>query len=83
ADLERKTPYNTYVIFGLPPGPICNPGRAALEAVLKPADSPDLYFVSRNDGTHYFSTTLKEHNRAVFKYQKQDRPGGAPDNGFR
>lgn len=71
ADLERKTPYNTYVIFGLPPGPICNPGRASLEAVLQPADSPALYFVSRNDGTHCFSTTLKEHNRAVFKYQKK------------
>ncbi len=71
ADLERKTPYNTYVIFGLPPGPICNPGRASLEAVLHPADSPALYFVSRNDGSHCFSTTLKEHNRAVFKYQKK------------
>ncbi len=70
ADLKRKTPYNTYIIFGLPPGPICNPGRASLEAVLKPADSPDLYFVSRNNGTHCFSTTLKEHNRAVYKYQK-------------
>ncbi len=89
ADLERKTPYNTYVISGLPPGPICNPGRASLEAVLNPANSPDLYFVSRNNGTHHFSTTLKEHNRAVFKYQKnffhrkeqhkkQNRPAPAP-----
>ena len=69
-DLRRATPYNTYVIDGLPPGPICNPGRAALEAILHPADSTALYFVSKNNGSHQFSTTLKEHNRAVRKYQK-------------
>jgi len=69
-DLRRATPYNTYVINGLPPGPICNPGRAAMEAVLYPADSTALYFVSKNNGSHYFSTTLREHNRAVRRYQK-------------
>ncbi len=69
-DLRRATLYNTYVIDGLPPGPICNPGRAAMEAVLNPADSAALYFVSKNNGSHQFSTTLKEHNQAVRKYQK-------------
>ena len=69
-DLKRGTPYNTYVIPALPPGPICNPGRASLEAVLHPADSNALYFVSKNDGTHIFSTNLVEHNRAVKVYQR-------------
>ena len=73
-DLQSRSPYNTYVIRGLPPGPICNPGRAALDAVLHPAEVDYLYFVSRNDGSHRFSRTLKEHNRAVAKYQK---PGSA------
>ena len=71
ADLHKETPYNTYVITGLPPGPICNPGRAALEAVLHPADVPYYYFVSKNDGSHYFSKNLQEHNRAVYRYQKR------------
>jgi len=70
AHLERKTPYNTYLVSGLPPTPICNPGRAALRAALNPADCDYLYFVSKNDGTHHFSETLSEHNRAVYKYQK-------------
>jgi len=70
-DLKRPTPYNTYVIKGLPAGPICNPGREALAAVLKPVAEQYLYFVSRNDGTHHFSKTLREHNRAVYKYQKR------------
>ncbi|MCI5159111.1 MAG: endolytic transglycosylase MltG, partial [Candidatus Electrothrix sp. AUS1_2] len=70
ADLEQWTPYNTYVIPGLPPGPICNPGAAAIKAVLQPATVPYLYFVSRNDGSHYFSENLSEHNRAVYKFQK-------------
>ena len=69
-DLETPTPYNTYQINGLPPGPIANPGRASIAAVLHPASAPYLYFVSKNDGTHYFSNDLAEHNRAVFKYQK-------------
>jgi UPF0755 protein len=70
ADLKRESPYNTYLIPALPAGPICNPGRAALEAVVHPADSDALYFVSRNDGTHVFSTNLSDHNRAVEYYQR-------------
>jgi len=73
AHLQQENPYNTYVIKGLPPGPICNPGRAAIEAVLEPADAPYLYFVSKNDGTHFFSTTLREHNKAVRQFQKKRR----------
>jgi UPF0755 protein len=69
-DLHTATPYNTYVIHGLPPGPICNPGRASLEAVLHPAEVDYLYFVSRNNGSHQFSATLEEHNRAVHRYQQ-------------
>lgn len=70
ADLRRPSPYNTYVIPGLPRGPICNPGREALLAVLVPERTDALYFVSRNDGTHVFSNTLRQHNSAVRKYQK-------------
>ncbi len=69
--LKTATPYNTYVIDGLPIGPIANPGREALHAVLFPATSKFLYFVSKNDGTHQFSTNLKDHNRAVRKYQRK------------
>jgi UPF0755 protein len=68
-DLASPTPYNTYVIRGLPPGPIANPGREALAAVLAPADVDYLYFVARNDGSHQFSRTLADHNRAVRRYQ--------------
>ncbi len=71
ADLERKHPYNTYQILGLPPGPIANPGRESLVAAVAPADVDYLYFVSKNDGTHQFSNTLQEHNRWVNLYQKQ------------
>lgn len=70
ADLKRETPYNTYVIPALPPGPICSPGRASLEAVLRPVDSDALYFVAKNDGTHVFSSNLADHNRAVQIYQR-------------
>ncbi len=73
ADLKRDTPYNTYVIPGLPPGPICNPGEAAIRAVLRPAETKYFYFVSNNDGSHQFSRTLKEHNRAVKRYRKAVR----------
>ena len=65
SDLQIDSPYNTYRYPGLPPGPIASPGRASLEAALHPADVPYLYFVSRNDGTHAFATTLAEHNRNV------------------
>jgi UPF0755 protein len=67
--LTTVTPYNTYLKKGLPPGPIANPGLASLEAALYPAETDYLYFVSKKDSTHQFSTTLKEHNRAVRKYQ--------------
>jgi UPF0755 protein len=67
--LTTPTPYNTYLIQGLPPGPIASPGAAAIEAALYPADTPYLYFVSRKDGTHQFSVTFAEHNRAVKRYQ--------------
>lgn len=70
---DRDNPYNTYRIRGLPPGPIASPGREALEAVLQPADSPFLYFVSRNDGTHIFSKTYAEHERAVDRFQRRRR----------
>ena len=70
SELKKTTPYNTYVIKGLPPGPITNPGEAAIAAVISPAASDYLYFVSKNDGSHHFSRTLKEHNRAVAKYRK-------------
>jgi UPF0755 protein len=73
--IQKPGPYNTYMNQGLPPGPICNPGQDALQAVLYPADTAYLYFVSKNDGTHRFSSTLEEHNRAVEKYQKRSRKG--------
>ena len=68
-DLGFDSPYNTYRYGGLPPGPIAAPGRRALEAVVSPAAVDYLYFVSRNDGTHVFATTLRDHNRNVFKWQ--------------
>ena len=77
-DLRTYTPYNTYRIRGLPPTPIANPGIDSIRAVLYPANVDYLYFVSKNNGTHYFSTTLEEHNRAVFKYQRSFRRIKAP-----
>jgi UPF0755 protein len=68
-DLREDTPYNTYVHHGLPPTPICMPGRGALRAAVDPAPGKTLYFVSRGDGSHVFSETLKQHNAAVRKYQ--------------
>lgn len=68
-DLHFDSPYNTYKYAGLPPGPIASPGRASLEAAANPADAPYLYFVSRNDGSHAFASTLDEHNHNVFEYQ--------------
>ena len=76
-DLMDKTPYNTYVIHGLTPGPIANPGLESIKAVMDPAKTDYLYFVSKNDGSHHFSKTLAEHNRAVEIYQK--RKGKTPE----
>ncbi len=68
ADLRRATPYNTYTHRGLPPTPIALPSAASLRAAVNPAEGDALYFVSRGDGTHHFSATLEEHNRAVARY---------------
>jgi UPF0755 protein len=68
-DLRKDTPYNTYTRAGLPPTPIALPGVDSIHAALHPADGKALYFVARGDGSHVFSETLKEHNRAVRKYQ--------------
>jgi UPF0755 protein len=69
-DLEIDSPYNTYLYEGLPQGPICSPGKASLEAALAPASTDYLYFVSKNDGTHYFSPTFKEHLAAKRRYRR-------------
>ena len=73
AHLKAYTPYNTYRINGLPPTPIANPGKDAIEAVLHPADGETLYFVAKGDGSHHFSKTLKEHINAVNKFQRFKR----------
>jgi UPF0755 protein len=70
-DLRQDTPYNTYTRSGLTPTPIAMPGKEAILAVLHPADGKELYFVARGDGSHQFSATLKEHNRAVDRYQRK------------
>ncbi len=72
-DLRQATPYNTYVINGLPPTPIAMPGKAAIHAALHPTKGKSLYFVAKGDGTgtHYFSSSLKDHNNAVNKYQRK------------
>jgi UPF0755 protein len=70
-DLDIDSPYNTYKRRGLPPGPLGSPGREAILAVIEPAETKELYFVSRNDGSHEFSETLAAHNRAVNRYQRR------------
>jgi len=69
SDLQRRSPYNTYLVQGLPPGPIANPGLASLQAALNPAPVNYLYFVAKNDGSHFFSRTLEQHQQAVRVYQ--------------
>jgi UPF0755 protein len=72
-DLEIDSPYNTYIHPGLPPGPICNPGKASILAALYPADVDYLYFVARGDGTHIFSTTLRQHNNAKLNIKQTNQ----------
>lgn len=83
-DLQEDSPWNSYLHPGLPPGPICSPGLASLSAATRPATTGYLYFVSRNDGTHVFSTTLAEHNRNVEiwqrRYFREQRRNGAARN---
>jgi peptidoglycan lytic transglycosylase G len=72
-EIEAKNPHNTYQVRGLPPTPICNPGRPAIEAVLNPAKTSDLYFVADGNGGHTFSETLKDHNAAVQTWRKLEK----------
>jgi UPF0755 protein len=73
SEIAQKTSHNTYQIDGLPPTPICNPGKAAIEAVLNPADTKDLYFVADGSGGHVFSETLKDHNANVQKWRAVEK----------
>jgi len=73
ADLRQQSVHNTYQIKGLPPTPICNPGRSAIDAALKPAETKELYFVADGSGGHAFSTTLTQHNAAVSNWRKVER----------
>jgi UPF0755 protein len=73
SELQQPTPYNTYLINGLPPGPICNPGRASIAAVLDPPHTTELYFVASGTGGHVFASTLDEHNTNVAHYRQVER----------
>ncbi|MBV1789902.1 endolytic transglycosylase MltG [Marinobacterium sp. D7] len=82
SDLRRSTPYNTYMIDGLPPTPIAMVGPAAIQAAVNPAPGKALYFVARGDGSHQFSDTLVEHNKAVARFQlkRRDNYRSSPEN---
>ncbi len=84
SEIEQKTPYNTYAISGLPPGPICNPGRAAMEAVANPSRTKDIYFVADGTGGHAFAETLDQHRQNVQRWralEKDAKDKAAPDAG--
>ena len=78
SELQAATPYNTYVISGLPPTPICNPGKASLQAVLRPEDSADLYFVANGTGGHVFTSSIHEHEKNVARWRQIEQENGAP-----
>ncbi len=80
SEIESATPYNTYVIEGLPPGPIANPGRAALEAVANPSRTKDLYFVADGSGGHAFAETYDQHLRNVTRWRQLEKAKAAPDD---
>ncbi|WP_051909563.1 endolytic transglycosylase MltG [Paenirhodobacter enshiensis] len=80
SELQRRTPYNTYAVEGLPPGPICNPGKAAIEAALHPADTKFLYFVADGSGGHVFAATLAEHNQNVANWRRIEKQLKTQDN---
>jgi len=82
-DLRRDTPYNTYTRTGLPPTPVAMPGKESLQAVMHPVINGALFFVARGDGSHEFSATLEEHNKAVTKYQLKGKARPAPVSGAR
>jgi UPF0755 protein len=77
SEIDQRTAYNTYQIDGLPPTPICNPGRSAIEATLNPAKSDDLYFVANGSGGHAFARTLEEHNRNVAQWRRIEKEAAA------
>jgi UPF0755 protein len=79
ADIQSRTAYNTYVIDGLPPGPIANPGKASLEAAANPMKTKDVFFVADGTGGHAFAETLEEHNRNVAKWRQVEREAADDD----
>ena len=81
SELRKETPWNTYVIPGMPATPICNPGKAAIEAALKPANTDLLFFVADGTGGHAFAATLAEHNKNVAKWRALQAAGASDASG--